>query len=229
MKIRAITLSIGVFVLAGFIFAFVNFNSPVLAEVKATQPNQAMTAEEMQAAIIELSAKVEELQSMIAELSNLVRSQNTQNTIAQPSLPVSNELERNANQTPFQSVPFNRFGNVSNGVNLTMAGLSYNADLTFGTGGSGQTFTLNGNFTSISGVIGPVDGIDGRRATISFSGDGNVIEIFRFAHGDPVREFSIDLTGVTELTISNMSQLSGLTAADAESSLQIALANIILR
>lgn len=95
-------------------------------------------------------------------------------------------------------------------------------------GGSGQRFSLQGNFTNISGTIGSVDGVNGRRATIAFIGDGNVLEIFRFLHGNSTVEFSIDLTGIQELTISNMSQFPGLNPADAESSLQIAVANVVL-
>ena len=61
-----------------------------MEETQAAQPRCATTAEEMQAAIMELAAKVEELRAMVEALNSLVVSQNAQNA-AEQLPPIAND------------------------------------------------------------------------------------------------------------------------------------------
>lgn len=130
MKRKVITLLICVFVLVGIVFTY-------LKEVHAAQPSQAVTIEEMHASIIELNARIADLQFTVESLVDLIiiMQQNMQTSlIEQPSPPVINEPEHDTGQNHFSSLVYSSFGNVQHNVNVTMAGRSYNADLTFGTG-----------------------------------------------------------------------------------------------
>ena len=173
------------------------------ANLQFVSTSESMTIEEMRQMINELKRAIEELNSLIM----------SQDVI---------ESEFNVNSLALSQ----SFGNFQFGVSATMAEQTYNDAITIGNGGSGAMFDV-GSLTMISGLIGPTNIYNDRRATIAFIGDGIALQIFRFSRDDSPIEFSIDLTGVQKLTISNMAtELPEFYAADAESSLQIAIANL---
>jgi hypothetical protein len=63
-------------------------------------------------------------------------------------------------------------------------------------------YNLNGQYTSLSGFYGPRDNTDiGSSATLTIFGDERTLATFQVRAGDPIRPFTIDVNGVTQLRL----------------------------
>lgn len=88
--------------------------------------------------------------------------------------------------------------------NVTMGGVSYSDALWLdsGTGSGIAYYNLAGGYTSLSGMYGFDDGAnEGNTATISFYGDGILIQKINVKSGQLPKNFTINLTGVSQLVI----------------------------
>jgi tetratricopeptide (TPR) repeat protein len=63
------------------------------------------------------------------------------------------------------------------------------------------TFNLDGNYTHLAGLYGPMsDSHDVGTVTLTIFGDGIALRQYAMTITDPLKEFSLDVTGVNELT-----------------------------
>ncbi|PKM58423.1 MAG: hypothetical protein CVU98_01090 [Firmicutes bacterium HGW-Firmicutes-3] len=62
------------------------------------------------------------------------------------------------------------------------------------------SFNLNGRYTMLTGIIGTIDG-NSKDVVVSFIGDGNVLKTHEIVGGDLPQDFSLDVTGVRQLTV----------------------------
>lgn len=63
-------------------------------------------------------------------------------------------------------------------------------------------FNINGRYTNLSATYGPLDNVGttgGRSTTLHILGDGRLIESFEMTSTDPVRQLSVDVTGVSQV------------------------------
>ena len=64
------------------------------------------------------------------------------------------------------------------------------------------SYALNGEYSVLSGVMGRIDGSMNQNAHVAFLGDdGEWLGYFFVLREDPIFEFSVDVSGVNELTI----------------------------
>ena len=123
--------------------------------------------------------------------------------IWQPEPPPPPEPE----DRPFlQTVPPYERRNMSTLDTVNLAGTMFtNAIASSGAGGGAgsrfQMHNLNGEFTTLSGTIGRIDGSNRNSGTIVFTGDGRILESFDIGVDDMPREISVDVTGVRQLRI----------------------------
>jgi len=71
---------------------------------------------------------------------------------------------------------------------------------------------LDGKYTKITGHIGKIDGAFNTSASISFFGDGVLIETFSVSGDEMPRQIEVNVTGVTQLKIEVVG--SGLSSSD---------------
>jgi hypothetical protein len=86
----------------------------------------------------------------------------------------------------------------------SVMGTNYvNGMVTDGRGESGGArYNINGKYTRLTGVYGPLDGIGSDAiGVIEFYGDGRSLGSFDVRAGDSVRTFTLDVTGVTQLRV----------------------------
>ncbi|MEI3163971.1 MAG: NPCBM/NEW2 domain-containing protein [Lachnospirales bacterium] len=84
---------------------------------------------------------------------------------------------------------------------VTMGGQKYVNGLSFYYNGN-AFYNLNGMYTSISGVYGMKDGTrEDYEATLSFYGDGRLLETLNVRGGVLPRNFAINVSGVAQLKI----------------------------
>ena len=63
-------------------------------------------------------------------------------------------------------------------------------------------YNIGGRYTTLTGYFGPDDDSRaGRSGTFVFFGDGRQLESFEVTTGNPLRPFSVDVSGVTQLRI----------------------------
>jgi hypothetical protein len=62
-------------------------------------------------------------------------------------------------------------------------------------------YNLGGTYNAVTGIFGSVDGTGSYDATISFIGDGRVIETFTLRAGNLPREMTVNVRGVMQLRI----------------------------
>jgi hypothetical protein len=105
-------------------------------------------------------------------------------------------------------VSHNRSWNVVNYAHVTsvtVAGRSYGSAISMTFYDSGQhpfgLYNLDGQFTTITGIVGRVSGSDRNDAILNFIGDGRVIESFSLRVDDMPREVTINVRGVRQLRI----------------------------
>lgn len=92
---------------------------------------------------------------------------------------------------------------------ITMSGVTYKDGIEFsGWMGSYQdgtaNYNLGGKYTTISGMYGTLDGRStstGGEATMSFYGDGILLQSYTIKSGQVAKSFSINVTGVSQLDI----------------------------
>jgi len=89
-----------------------------------------------------------------------------------------------------------------NGKTFSMGGVSYNSGFTIGTytNGGYACFNLDGQYQSLTGVAGNVDGVN-HAVTYNVLGDGELLKKIDIPGGGLPVPFDIDVTGVKELKI----------------------------
>lgn len=87
---------------------------------------------------------------------------------------------------------------------VSLGGTAYKNSIRFDTGAAEQSlsFNLSSRYTLLTGIVGSVDGVT-RGATISFTGDGNLLKTIDIVGGALPQDFSVDVTGVRQLTITH--------------------------
>ncbi|MDR2166659.1 MAG: PASTA domain-containing protein [Clostridiales bacterium] len=105
-----------------------------------------------------------------------------------------------------------------------------NAISNVGQGGNAWSHhALNGQFSTITGAVGRVDGTSGNRiATISFIGDGRDLASFSFGNNTMMQDVSIDVTGVVLLRIEIEEGINFSMLADQRSP-RIAFVNAMIQ
>lgn len=88
-----------------------------------------------------------------------------------------------------------------------LMGVDYTDGFVSSSGWSGTQsnvyYNINGQYNSLEGVYGPLDGISSNATgTIRFIADGNELASFKVDAGDIAQQFILDVTGVTHLYIS---------------------------
>ena len=85
---------------------------------------------------------------------------------------------------------------------ISMGGVDYKNSLRILAYGREETasFNLNGRYTMLTGIIGTIDG-NSENAVVSFIGDGNVLKTYEIVGGALPQDFSLDVTGVRQLTV----------------------------
>lgn len=85
---------------------------------------------------------------------------------------------------------------------ISMGGVDYKNSLRILAYGPEQTvsFNLNGRYTMLTGIIGTIDG-NSNNVMASFIGDGNLLKTFEIVGGALPQDFSLDVTGVRQLTV----------------------------
>ena len=70
------------------------------------------------------------------------------------------------------------------------------------TGVNGRAYYfVNGQYSTLSGILGPLDSTGSGQSTISFHRDGRVIRSFISMGGSRPREFNVDITGANQIVI----------------------------
>jgi hypothetical protein len=89
-------------------------------------------------------------------------------------------------------------------VEVTIMGITYRNGFT--TDGSAWVssasafYNLNNQYTSLTGFYGPRDNTDsGSIATLTITGNGRTLATHQVRANDPIREFTIDVSGVSLL------------------------------
>ena len=63
-------------------------------------------------------------------------------------------------------------------------------------------FNINGQYSTITGIMGPLDNVDRNNTiTLHIIGDGRTIETFEIRSTDPARQFTANVTGVSQLEL----------------------------
>ena len=79
---------------------------------------------------------------------------------------------------------------------------------------------LNGQFNTITGTIGRIDGSNHGRSTVSFTGEGRELAVFNVDGSTRPFEISVDVTGVSILRIQINVPVSGAQPAIAHSMIE---------
>jgi hypothetical protein len=87
-----------------------------------------------------------------------------------------------------------------NAIRLARSNLIYLSGADAGARAWG-VYNLGGQYHTISGIVGRVDGSHPQDATINFIGDGRIIASFNIRHNEMPREISVNVRGVTQLRI----------------------------
>lgn len=62
-------------------------------------------------------------------------------------------------------------------------------------------FNLNGKYTEVSGIIGHVDGSDGKDKKVDIYADGTLIKTFHVGYKDLPQSFTLDVSGILQLRV----------------------------
>gem|GEM_PF-4540732 len=89
----------------------------------------------------------------------------------------------------------------SGSTSIAMGGIEYKNALAFWRGGArSQSFNLAGSYTKLTGVVGRIDTLSNRNATLNIYGDNKLILSQPVQTGLPV-SFEVNVTGVRDLKI----------------------------
>lgn len=92
-------------------------------------------------------------------------------------------------------------GNADEGT-YSMGGQSYVNSVRFFWSNSNAFYNLNGLYTVMSGMYGMEDGTDeDRESTISFYGDGRLLNTITIRGGELPKQFAVNVSGVAQLKI----------------------------
>ncbi|MCD8239503.1 MAG: NPCBM/NEW2 domain-containing protein [Clostridiales bacterium] len=88
---------------------------------------------------------------------------------------------------------------------ISMGGVSYKEAVNFGSsqGSAYVYYNLSGSYNSVSGIYGSIDdeGSIGDYAVLSFYGDGILLKEFTVNGGELPKNFTLNLTGVSQLRV----------------------------
>ena len=102
----------------------------------------------------------------------------------------------------FTHIPHHQRSSMTNPGAVNVAGITINnAIRNSWTNDSFQLHNLNGQYTTLTGTIGRVDGSSRNWGTIVFSGDHKMLAYFDIGVDDLPRDISVDVTGVHVLKI----------------------------
>lgn len=91
------------------------------------------------------------------------------------------------------------------GSGITMAGKSYKNSIYIGGGDNHASFNLSGKYSTLSGVMGAVDGSTSNGSdynlTVNFYGDGSLIKSVEVTPTGVPKDFSLNVDGVSDLKI----------------------------
>ena len=111
-------------------------------------------------------------------------------------------LSKSQDRPFLQTVPHYERSHMSTLNTVNLAGTTFTNAIANNSHNNGlQMHNLNGEFTTLSGTIGRIDGTTRRSGTIVFTGDGRLLESFEIGAYDMPREISVDVTGVRQLRI----------------------------
>ena len=101
-----------------------------------------------------------------------------------------------------QAAPIYESDKVSVGNNVMMGGVPYHNTITYRWWYDGDGYSLHnlgGRYTTLTGILGPVDGSDG--GALAFYGNGLIITSFEIEQHALLRQISVNVAGVQQLKI----------------------------
>ena len=112
---------------------------------------------------------------------------------------------------------------ISDGKSFSLSGIKYYRGVVGANHGGGPgwgLYNLNGQFKSISGIIGHVDGTNTKDSVVKFYLDGKLKEEYYLKGDDLAQSFTIDVSGALQMKIE-----FGMGSTDG----QYALADVIVK